>query len=133
MEQIKIPARVDCLDALLDFVDGRMSDAGIDVRQQSKVLVAAEEIFINIASYAYHPGEGNVVVRAKVETERFVIEFRDCGKPFNPLEAKVPDLNVAARDRLIGGLGIYMVKKLMDGIFYDYLVGKNVLTIIKNK
>jgi anti-sigma regulatory factor (Ser/Thr protein kinase) len=92
--------------------------------------VAAEEIFVNIANYAYPPGEtGDVFISVKGDA---VLRFEDTGQPYNPLEKADPDLDVPLMEREIGGLGIYLVKNLMDKVEYEHTGGKNVLTITKS-
>ena len=95
------------------------------------ILTAVEEIFINIATYAYKPQEnGNVTISVKID-KKAIIKFVDFGKPFNPLETDAPDLDGPIKDRKIGGLGIHFVKNMMDNIEYEYTNGKNILTVTK--
>ena len=94
----------------------------------------SEEIFINIASYAYVPDKGNVTVRVEVQDEPLMItiQFVDHGIPYDPLAKEDPDVTMSAEERQIGGLGIYMAKQSMDDISYRYEDGKNILTMKKN-
>jgi anti-sigma regulatory factor (Ser/Thr protein kinase) len=87
-----------------------------------------EEIFVNIAHYAYTPETGSVTIRMSVQ-ENIVIEFEDSGKPYNPLEKEDPDIKASAEEREVGGLGIFMVKKIMDKVEYRREGNKNILTI----
>ncbi len=89
-----------------------------------------EEIFVNIASYAYSPGNGNAVIFISV-TDQIVIRFEDTGKPYNPLAKPEPDLDKPLMDRDIGGLGVFLVKKLMDNVEYTRVGNKNVLVMTK--
>ena len=100
---------------------------------QMQVELAVEEIFVNIANYAYHPelGEAEVDVDAGGDPPTVTIRFLDHGKPFNPLEREDVDVTAAAESRSIGGLGILLVKKSMDDVEYSYEDGKNILTIRK--
>ena len=93
-----------------------------------------EEIFINIASYAYRPGEGPVTIRVSVEEDpiRVTLTFIDNGKPFDPLAREEADVTLPAEKRRIGGLGIFLVKKTMDSVTYEYKDGQNILTVVKN-
>ena len=88
---------------------------------------------MNIARYAYHPEIGNATVRCTVGGDplQVTVQFLDGGKPYNPLLNEDPNVTLTAEERSIGGLGIYMVKKSMDEIEYQYLEEKNVLTIRK--
>ena len=95
--------------------------------------MAVEEIFVNIAHYAYAPGEGEAEIAALVEGDpaELVVEFRDSGVPYDPLAKPDPDVTLSAEERGIGGLGIYMVKKSMDDVQYRHEGGRNILTIRK--
>ena len=99
-----------------------------------QIELAVEEVFINIASYAYLPGKGNATVRVEV-TENPVsvtITFIDRGVPYDPLAKDDPDVTASAENRAIGGLGVFMVKKTMDDVAYEYRDGQNILTLKKN-
>jgi anti-sigma regulatory factor (Ser/Thr protein kinase) len=99
--------------------------------------LACEEIVMNVTTYAYPDGtEGYMDVDIEKTAGRIVISFKDGGKPFNPLEQKKPDTNLSWMQRRIGGLGIFLVTKKMDDIYYAYVNNQNVLTIerlIKHK
>ena len=97
----------------------------------NQILIAAEEIFVNIASYAYGQETGSAEIRMTVEDGCAGIEFRDSGTPFDPLAKADPDVTLPAEERQIGGLGIFMVKKSMDDVQYRYEGGENILTIRK--
>ena len=100
---------------------------------QMQMDIAVEELFVNIAHYAYAPNSGKATIKAAFDEDRRVVSFTfiDSGKPFNPLQKKDPDITQKLEDRKIGGLGIYMVKKSMDNVMYEYRNGMNVLTIEK--
>lgn len=95
--------------------------------------MAVEEIFVNIAHYAYEKDEGTATIRVEVEGEpvQIAVTFSDGGIPYDPLSRDAPDITLSAEERGIGGLGIYLVKKSMDDVIYEYRDGKNVLTIKK--
>ena len=103
------------------------------MKAQMQLCVAAEEIFVNIASYAYAPGTGKATVRVAIEEEprRAIVTFLDSGTPFDPLAREDPDVTLSAEERQIGGLGIFMTKKTMDDVSYVYRDGQNVLTLKK--
>ena len=103
------------------------------MKAQMQIAIAVEEIYVNIARYAYHPEVGEATIRCEVGGEplQVVIQFMDGGKPYNPLEKDDPDTTLGVEEREIGGLGIFMVKKSMDDISYTYADGKNILTIRK--
>lgn len=127
------PAQRDELDYVVKFVEMQMEEAKVPMATAMQISLAVEEIFINIASYAYDGGAGEAVIRVCTDTKekRMQICFEDSGKPYNPLEREDPDITLSAEERGIGGLGIYMVKKSMNKVSYEYKDGKNVLTIIK--
>lgn len=92
--------------------------------------LACEEIVMNVTTYAYPDGtEGYMDVDIEKTADLIVISFKDGGKPFNPLEQKKPDTNLSWMQRRIGGLGIFLVTKKMDDIYYAYVNNQNVLTI----
>ena len=99
-----------------------------------QIDVAVEEIFVNIANYAYPSGEGEAVIsiEADKDAKSVSILFEDQGTPYDPLKNEDPDITLSADERPIGGLGIFMVKKSMDEVSYEYKDGKNRLTISKS-
>ena len=130
MKELFIDAKTENLSAVLAFIAGELESSGCSMKLEAQIAVAVEEIFVNIACYAYSPEVGGTVIRAAVGDE-IVIEFEDKGKPYNPLERGDPDITLPAEERSVGGLGIYMVKKSMDSVGYRYEEGKNILTIRK--
>lgn len=131
MKELVIPAINDNLNAVLDFVSVFLEEAGFQIKQIMQVNIAVEEIYINIASYAYNPDVGPAHIICSIQGNKAVIEFVDNGKPYNPLDRVDPDITQSAEERGIGGLGVFMVKKLMDNISYKYENGKNILVIEK--
>ena len=114
-----------------DFIHGLLpEDCPFGVL--NKIDLAVEEIYINIAHYAYAPGTGQVQISCGVDNNVLTVIFRDSGKPFDPLAKKDPDITMSAEERDIGGLGIFLTKKFMDSVTYEYTDGRNVLTISKN-
>lgn len=132
INEFSIEAKLDNLDAVLDFIAKRLEIANCPAKIQTQVSIAAEEIFVNIASYAYAPDVGSVTIRISIG-EDIVIEFEDKGKPHNPLEKKDPDITKSTEEREIGGLGIFMVKKIMDSAEYRHESGKNILLVKKRR
>jgi len=134
MKEIRLEeAAPEQLGQVLEMVDSELEKAGCPVKTQMRIDVAVEEIYVNIAHYAYAPGRGPAEIRIAVEgdpAEAFVT-FTDWGVPYNPLEQKEPDITLPAEDREIGGLGIFMVRKSMDGMEYARREGKNILTLRK--
>jgi anti-sigma regulatory factor (Ser/Thr protein kinase) len=131
--ELVIAAELKNLPLVLDFIEGHLEGTSISIKQKMQILVAVEEIFVNIASYAYAPGTGDAVVRCEIldDPAAVEIEFEDTGTPYNPLEKEDPDVTLSAEERSIGGLGVFLVKKLMDDVRYEYRDGANVLTVRK--
>ena len=132
MNELTVAAAVGNLEQLTVFVDDHLPlDCPIKARTQ--IAVAVEELFVNIAHYAYHSEIGFATVRVDVSPEPVAVKitFRDNGAPFDPLAAQDPDVTLSAEERSIGGLGIFMVKKIMDEISYEYRNGQNILTVTK--
>ena len=132
-DELTLEARNDNLNRVLAFVDEKLNSPTCSAKVLTQIDTAAEELFVNIASYAYAPGEGDVTVRVRLERDPPAAEitFTDSGMPFNPLERQDPDTTLPAHARRIGGLGVYMVKKSMDEVRYEYRDGQNILTIRK--
>ena len=131
MKEQEFSASIDFLQDVISFLEKELEAAGCPMRTVMHISVAVEEIFANIASYAYPQGGGTALIRIDADGHEAVIRFTDSGIPFNPLEADDPDVSLPAEQREIGGLGIFMVKKTMDGIRYQRDGQKNVLTITK--
>ena len=133
MERLTVEAKTENLTQVLAFVDQFLEAADCPMKAQLQIDVAVEEIFVNIASYAYEEGIGTTDILIGVERDpaAAVIEFRDRGMAFNPLEKQDPDTTLSAEERQIGGLGIYMVKKSMDEVIYRWEDGENILVIRK--
>ena len=133
MKELKIDATIQNLDEVLAFLDGELEAMECGMKEQIQLDVAVEEIFVNIASYAYTDGTGtaNIRIEYSEEDSTLSITFKDRGIPYNPLEKEDPDVTLSAEERGIGGLGIYMVKKSMDDVIYRYENGYNTLTLVK--
>ena len=133
MKEIRVPAQIEYLDEVNDFIMAELEPQDCDPKTQMQISLAVEEIFVNIASYAYHPGTGEATVCCGVGGEPLQIElvFLDSGKPYDPLQREDPDVTLSAEERKIGGLGVFLVKKLMDDVRYEYRDGCNILTIRK--
>jgi len=134
MGELRLLAKTENLQQVLSFVNGYLEENGCPAAAIQTVEIVAEEIFVNIASYAYGSEEGEAVVRVEMQDSprAAVITFIDSGIPFDPLAKKAPDLSLSAEERQIGGLGILMVRKLMDRAEYAYQDRKNILTVYKN-
>ena len=134
MKEITVSATVDNIEKVTDFVDAELEMFDCPMKAQMQINIAIDELFSNIAHYAYQPSVGDATVRVEMteEPRRVVITFIDRGVPYDPLAKKDPDISLSAEEREIGGLGIFMVKKSMDEMSYEYVDGQNVLKIKKN-
>jgi len=129
-----IEATPENVDKAIEFVDEMLEEYDCPVKIQMAIDVAVDELFSNIAHYAYNPDKGFATVRVDVVKDPLAVEitFVDNGVPYDPLKKTDPDTTLSIEDRDIGGLGILIVKKTMDHINYEYKDGKNILTIKKN-
>ena len=127
------PATTDALTDVLAFVEQALESYGCQMKTQMGICVAIEEVFVNVAHYAYEGGGGKVEFSIGFNEDTRLVTFQmiDAGIPFNPLKKEDPDITLSAQERNIGGLGIFITKKTMDEISYAYENGKNVLTMIK--
>ena len=133
MKELVIEAKRENLLEVLAFIDEQLEAVECPMLTQTSIDVAVEEVFINIASYAYDTESGTAVLQvAVIEDPLFVeITFIDNGHQYDPLAKEDPDITLPKEKRKKGGLGIFMVKKTMDDVNYEYKDGKNILTITK--
>lgn len=134
MQELRLSATPDTLYTVLDMIEERLDGAGCPPGKKTEILIAVEEMYINIVHYAYGGKTGEAIVQMEVTSRPEVcrIVLRDHGTPYNPLTKDDPDVTLSAEQRKIGGLGIYMAKKSMDLIHYEYRDGSNILTMEKN-
>ena len=133
MKELTVDATIDNVAQVTAFVDEQLEEAGCSMKAQMQIDIAIDELFGNIANYAYNPEVGPATVRVEVLQNPLavVISFIDNGVPYDPLAKEDPDITLSAEEREIGGLGIYMVKKSMDEVSYEYKDGQNILRIQK--
>jgi len=131
LDKLIVESTKDNLNEVLSFIDAKLEAIQCPMKAQMKIDVAVEEIFINIASYAYGNEVGNaeIILDINDSNTKATITFVDEGIPYNPLEKDDPDTTLSADERQIGGLGIFIVKKSMDSVEYKNQEGKNILTI----
>ena len=127
------PAKVDALADILGFVEEMLESFDCSMKAQLALTVAIEEVFVNVARYAYGDGEGDVTLDIGYDEGSRTVTFcmTDSGIPFDPLKKPDPDITLPAEEREIGGLGIFITKKTMDTVEYAYENGENVLTMTK--
>ena len=134
MKELSIEATVENIEKVTEFVNAELEGINCPVKALTQIDIAIDELFGNIAHYAYNPDIGSATVRVEVTNEPIsvTITFIDNGVPYDPLKKEEPDTTLSADVRQIGGLGIFLVKKSMDDITYEYKNGQNILTIKKN-
>ena len=130
---LSIPAERRQMDAVISFINAALEGLGYEEKLIRKIDVAADELFTNICDYAYSPGKGDVTIRCGVQNGMAFVQFEDEGRAYNPLERKDPDVTLPVEERPIGGLGIFLVKKLMDEMHYSREDGKNIVIIRKKQ
>ena len=128
MKELNIEAKTDNLQQVLDHIDNELMQADCPMTVQIQIDIAVEEMFVNIASYAYEGGTGMAKIGIEISDDNLSarIVLTDQGIPFDPLATPDPDVTLSADERQIGGLGIYMVKKTVDEIDYRYEDGRNI-------
>ena len=133
MKELTMNATVENITRVTAFVDEELEALGCPMKAQRQIDIAIDELFVNIAHYAYNPEVGPATVRVEVVEDPLsvVVSFIDKGVPYDPLSREDPDVELSLEERRIGGLGIYMVKKSMDEISYEYKDGQNILRIRK--
>ena len=134
MKELTIAATVENIETVTDFVNEQLEALDCPMKAQMQIDIAIDELFGNIAHYAYNPEIGKATVRVEVIEKPLsvTVTFIDNGVPYDPLAKADPDTTLSVEERDIGGLGIYMVKKSMDEITYEYKDGQNILAIKKN-
>ena len=128
---LKIPAKPERLDEVLDFVDALLDENGCAPQVRTELRMAMEEVYVNVAHYAYPSGDGWAEIRGSVADGAATFRLIDGGTPFDPLAKPDPDILLSGEERAIGGLGIYMVKNMVDQVEYVYRDGCNQLTLRK--
>ena len=134
MKEMNIEATIDNIPTVTAWIDEQLEALDCPMKAQMQIDIAIDELFSNIARYAYNPETGPATVRVEVAENPMavLITFIDKGIPDDPLKQEDPNTHLPAEEREIGGLGIFMVKKTMDDITYEYKDGQNILTIKKN-
>lgn len=133
MKYLTVPARTEALEAVQAFLEEQLEGWGCPPGFRMRFSLVAEEIFVNIAHYAYPDGAGDAVIGVQVSGQPPVLtlRFADRGIPFDPLAQPEADITLPAQERPIGGLGIFLTRKIMDEAAYSYEDGQNILTLRK--
>lgn len=130
-KELRIDAKVSNLNQVTDFINSYLEENEASLKVINQLDIAIEELFVNICNYAYLDSEGEALINISIEDNIASISLIDNGIPFNPLEASEPDINLPANQRRVGGLGIFMVKKMVDVLSYEYKNKQNILTLKK--
>ena len=131
MKEITLEAAINNIRKVTDWVDAELESLGCPPKTMMQIDVAIDELFTNIASYAYPQGTGTAVIRFEHGDGMVSITFEDEGIPYDPLQKPDPDVTLSAKERKVGGLGVFLVKNLMDSMEYQRKDGRNVVTIRK--
>ena len=133
MEKITLSATVENLQRVIDFATEKLEARDCPIKTSMQLELVIEEIFVNIASYAYRPetGDATFCMDFAENPDAVTLTFIDGGKPYNPLDKPDPDTSLELEERDIGGLGIFLVKKNVDEIFYERTDDKNILRMKK--
>ena len=133
-DELEVEALTKNLPMVLGFIDSHLEAADCPLRAMMQIDVAVEEIFVNIAHYAYAPDTGMAWIRVETggDPHGVTITFIDKGMHYDPLAKEDPDVTLSAEERKIGGLGVFLVKNTMDDVTYKYVDGHNILSIRKN-
>jgi len=134
MQELTVEAKVENLDKVNDFINNSISEFNCSKKAIMQLGVIVEEIFVNIASYAYPDKVGFATVQVEIKNNppAVTLTFVDEGVEYNPLTNEDPDLELSVEERGIGGLGIYLVKNMVEEISYNYKDNKNILSLTKN-
>jgi anti-sigma regulatory factor (Ser/Thr protein kinase) len=130
LEKIRCEATLEKLGELNQFVEECADRFGLDAKKKFGLLIAVEEAFVNICSYAYPGGAGEAEVSCASEGETLVLEIADSGSPFDVLSLPDPDTTLDVMEREIGGLGVYFIRKLTDDVSYRRENGRNILRLV---
>ncbi|MCK9150620.1 ATP-binding protein [Methanobacterium alcaliphilum] len=133
MSKITVPADIENLSKVINFVDHNLETLDIPIKIKYQLELAIEEAYVNIAKYAYKNEKGDALIKLQLKEDPLLIniQFMDSGIPYNPLEKEDPDISLKTAEKTVGGLGIYLIKKNVDYVDYEYANGKNILTIQK--
>lgn len=130
--RITLPATLENLEDFKRFIVQNAEKAGLDPQKTMEMELAADEILTNIISYAYSGASGDITVTCGTDTEGlFVVETTDEGKPFDPLQTDLPDVSASLEQREIGGLGLFLARKMVDKTRYERRFDRNILRLYK--
>ena len=132
MNHLTLPNDIETIPQLNEFIDGFCEEKGISMEISMSLNLAIEEAVVNVMNYAYPEGTvGHVDIEVDADKESITFVISDTGKPFDPTKKEEVDTTLPAEERKVGGLGIHLVRRIMDSIKYEYTNNKNILTLRK--
>ena len=131
MEERTFPAKAEAFTDVIQFLESALEISDCPMKLTVPLTVAVEEMFINIAHYAYPGSDGDMKLLIDAKPGEIFIRFTDSGIPFDPTAKPDPDVTLSVEERKIGGLGIYMAKRAVDSMKYEYKNGQNILSLVK--
>lgn len=136
MKELIVDAKMENLNKIISLINIELQNLNCSAKIKMHIELAVEEIFSNIVNYAFEKNSSsdykNIIFKLNISKDKLTLIFMDSGKPYNPLESLTPDISESATDRKIGGLGIFIVKNIMDEIHYIHQDSQNILTLTKN-
>jgi serine/threonine-protein kinase RsbW len=131
--KMTLPAELENLELMIKFIRNGVGKLGFDGKEMNRIQLASEEVLMNVISHAYPDSSGDVEITYHIRDDKsLVIEVVDWGISFDPLSAPEPDIEASVEDRVIGGLGIYMMRNIMDEAHYERVGNRNILTLVKH-
>lgn len=131
LKKLNVKAKIENYELCAAFIEEQLEEKGLDRKSIIKVITACEEIIVNVMNYAYSDSEGDLEITFDEGDDFIIITFIDNGTPFNPFDRPDVDVSLSLDEREVGGLGILMVKNMMDDVHYEYKDKQNRLTIMK--
>jgi len=125
------PATIEAITDIKDYILENISGLNVNKNKQTKIILAVEELVVNIINYA-NMKKPEIVIEVNKDSYKLIVKIIDYGEPFNPLEVEDPDITLGIEERKIGGLGIFLVKKVVDEIYYKREDDKNCVILIFN-
>jgi len=130
---ITLEASLKNLERINSFLHKWAKKASLSIHSENELLLAVEEVYVNIVKYAYPESLGNVTIHCRIDEDGLVLKIKDEGVPFDPLQLPEPDLVSCLKERKVGGLGVFLIRRFVDKVRYEKQGKYNVLTLVKSK
>jgi len=130
---ITLEASLENLEMINSFLHKWAKKASLSARGENELLLAVEEVFVNIVKYAYAESSGKVTIHCRIDEDNLILQIKDEGIPFNPLQFPEPHLASCLKERKVGGLGVFLMRKLVNNVKYEKQGKYNILTLVKSK